>query len=66
MTKIILDEDPNAIEVAVAKLGHTNDRMVRKVYRQKQQSAAHRAYLEALELRRLRAFRSTKIRRKRT
>ena len=56
VTKICLDDDPGAIEIARRCLGHSDERTTRKAYTQKQNRAAHECYLNALEGRRLAAF----------
>lgn len=58
VTKIILDDDPGAIEIARRCLGHRDERTTRKAYIQKQNRAAHERYLNALERRRLGAIRA--------
>jgi hypothetical protein len=58
VTKICLDDDPGAVEVARQCLGHRDDRATRKAYTQRQSRVAHERYLTALEGRRLSAFKS--------
>ncbi len=54
-TKIILDEDPSAIEVARVTLGHEDTRTTRSAYVQAQSRAAQAVYLDAMQRRRLAA-----------
>jgi hypothetical protein len=58
VTKICLDDDPGAVEVARRCLGHRDERATRKAYTQRQSRVAHERYLTALEGRRLSAFKS--------
>jgi integrase len=58
VTKILLDDDPGAIEIARRCFGHRDDRTTRKAYTQKQNRAAHERYLKALDQRRLGAIRA--------
>ena len=58
-TKIILDNDPAAIEIARIILGHEDLRTTRGAYAQAQVRSAQTLYLEAMEERRLARHTST-------
>jgi integrase len=56
VTKLILDADPNNIEIARILLGHSDTRATRQAYTQAQNREAQRRYVDALEQRRLAAL----------
>jgi integrase len=57
-TKLILDRDPAAIEIARITLGHEDLRTTRGAYTQAQARSAQTHYLKAMEERRVAAIRS--------
>ena len=57
-TKLILDDDPGAIEIARIILGHEDLRTTRGAYMQAQVRSAQTLYLKAMEERRMAAIRS--------
>jgi integrase len=62
--KIYLDEDPGGIEVVRRTLGNS-EKVARRVYVQHLHRASHRKFLDALEARRLQAFKPLRLKRKR-
>lgn len=63
--KVILDADPTAIELAVRSGGWANDRMLRKIYGQKQHRKSQLKINEFVQSRRLRSITTVRMPKKR-
>lgn len=59
--KLYLDKHPGGLEVARRLLGHRSDEMLRKTYLQNVHRASQQKYIDALEERRLDAFRLARV-----